>query len=120
MCVGQVNSNASVPDVARFANEQDQRILIQIMLRYRSSRQIERRLHMSGLRFRQIQQTGILTPRIANRLNSIEGMEIFKANHPRIKKIDRISQWNKDHPFNPESPQFQTFCDYCFDWLERQ
>lgn len=119
MCVGQVSSNSIAPDVAKYASETDQKILIQIMLRNNSARQISRRLHMSGMRFRQIQETGIISDRIANRLNEIEGVEIFKANHPRVmSERERIRVWNElpEHQFKPDCQNFRLFAEYFIDW----
>lgn len=72
---------------------------------------------MSGMRFRQIQQTGIITDRIANRLNQIEGMEIFKPNHPRLGgQRSKEKAWNDEHQFKPDSQYFRLFVEYFMEW----
>lgn len=119
MCVGQVSSGTIAPDVAKYANETDQKILIQIMLRRNSARQISRRLHMSGMRFRQIQETGIISDKIANRLNEIEGVEIFKANHPRVmSERERVRAWNEKFKFDPSCQNFRLFAQYFIEWAQ--
>jgi hypothetical protein len=120
MCVGTVNSGIISQDVARFAGEQDQKVLIAIMLRNRSARSIFTRLHMSGQRLRQIQETGIMSERIAARFNQIEGVEIFRANHPgRISEKEQCRKFNEEHPFNFKSRQFLLFADYFLEWANR-
>jgi len=118
--VGTVESKVVAPDIAKYAGETDHKILIQIMLRHNSARQISRRLHMSGMRFRQIHNTGIITERIAQRFNSIEGVEIFKANHPRIlSENEKVRAWNRmpEHQFQPDSQYFRLFAEYFIEWV---
>lgn len=117
MCISQLNSSIAAPDVAKYANEPDHRVLFEIMLRHSSARQISRRLHMSCGRFRQIKETGIITERIANRLNSIEGIEIFRANHPRtMTEKEQMSKWNELNGFKPDSAYFKLFAEYFIEW----
>jgi hypothetical protein len=89
------------------------------MLRKHTQRTICLKLRMSGRRFRQIYDTGIITETVARRFNEIEGIELFKVNHPAAtSELDQIRAWNNEHRFQPDCRYFRLFAEYFIEWVK--
>ena len=123
MCIANGNlalKESSLLELSRISGQPDQRLLLTVLLQKTSARKISCRLHMSRARFNVIRQTGIITPKIARRLNDIQGIELFQANTAR-KENDRYREWNSNHEFvrDPKYPGYRNmelFCEYFMEW----